>query len=88
MGIQVPIDLEKTISDLAEYIELFYLSNARGFTEKGLLPHEGEINLRNVYKQILTHIFPERLIILDAHEDDEETATNAELMYAYIREMD
>jgi len=86
MGIEVPQDIERIVSDLSELIEIFYLSNGRGFTEKGLLPEEGEMNLRRIYRHILTHIFPERIIILDAHEEHEEQAVNAELMSAYLRE--
>ena len=88
LGIEVPLDIERVIRDFAELIEIFYVSNVRGLTEKGLILGEGEINIERVYRQILTCIFPARIIVLDAQEENEEKAMNAELMLAYLREID
>lgn len=88
MEIEISHDISKTLRDLAEFIELFYLSNVRGFSDKGLLPKEGEMDFNEIYKQILSHIFPKRVIMLDVKEETEEKAVNTELMLAYINEID
>ena len=72
---------------LAELTEIFYISNIQGFTKKGLLPEDGELNFTDIYKHILTCIFPQRAIMLDVQEEHEENAVNAELMSAFIRQI-
>ncbi|MFQ6124396.1 MAG: sugar phosphate isomerase/epimerase family protein [Candidatus Heimdallarchaeota archaeon] len=87
MGIEISPNISRTMRDLAEFTEIFYLSNVRGFTMKGLLPKEGEMDLKAVYKQILSYIFPKRIIVLDVKEETDDKAANTELMFAYIREI-
>lgn len=87
MGIEVSLDIPRTMRDLAEFTEIFYLSNIRGLTKKGLLPREGEMDFEKVYKQILSDIFPKRIIVLDAKEEEDEKAVNTELMFAFIRDI-
>lgn len=88
VGIEVSLDIPRTMKDLAEFTEIFYLSNIRGFIEKGLLPREGEMDFEKMYKQILSYIFPKRIIVLDVKEEEEEKAVNTELMFAFIRDID
>ncbi len=87
LEVTVPLAIQNLMSELAGLTEIFYLSNVQGFTNKGLLPEDGELNFTTIYKHILTCIFPQRAIVLDVQEEHEEKAVNAELMSAFIRQI-
>lgn len=46
------------------------------------------MDFEEIYKKILSYIFPKRVIMLDVKEETEEKAVNTELMRAYINEID
>jgi len=76
--------LAESIKMISDHIEIMYLNNAQGFTERGLLPTMGEIEFITLFKELADIIFPERPIIIDVEEKEKEKAINAEITRSYI----
>lgn len=76
--------LAESIKMISDHIEILYLNNAQGFTERGLLPTMGEIEFITLFKELADIIFPERPIIIDVEEKEKEKAINAEITRSYI----
>ncbi len=76
--------LADPIKQLSDHIEMLYLSDARGLTERKLPPKLGEIEFPALFQELTEYIFPERPIIIDVEEQDYEKAINAELALSYV----